>query len=134
MIISFAAGLHHVFTGNVLDTEGGTTFCPGCHAALFVCDWYDIRRYDLTPGTPLAALLDRLCRPLRQGARARRPDLWATASSGAPRRLSRHLISGFFRPSTATIGSSSPWTRSRAPRNQRLAAAAGLGPENTGRG
>ena len=36
-------------TGNVHDTEGGTTFCPGCHAALIVRDWYDIRRYDLTP-------------------------------------------------------------------------------------
>ncbi len=43
------AGLHHVFTGNVHDSEGGTTFCPTCHAALIVRDWYDIRRYDLTP-------------------------------------------------------------------------------------
>jgi hypothetical protein len=33
----------------VHDSEGGTTFCPGCHAALIVRDWYDIRRYDLTP-------------------------------------------------------------------------------------
>ena len=31
------------------DSEGGTTFCPQCKAALIVRDWYDIRRYDLTP-------------------------------------------------------------------------------------
>jgi len=47
--IALDAGLHHVFTGNVHDSEGGTTYCPACHAALIVRDWYDIRRYDLTP-------------------------------------------------------------------------------------
>lgn len=41
------AGLNHVYTGNVHDSEGGTTFCPGCHAALIVRDWYEIRRYDV---------------------------------------------------------------------------------------
>lgn len=46
--IALDAGLHHVFTGNVHDSDGGTTFCPHCHAALIVRDWYDIRRYDLT--------------------------------------------------------------------------------------
>jgi pyruvate formate lyase activating enzyme len=47
--IALDAGLYHVFTGNVHDSEGGTTFCPSCHAALIVRDWYDIRRYDLDP-------------------------------------------------------------------------------------
>jgi pyruvate formate lyase activating enzyme len=46
--IALDAGLHYVFTGNVHDREGGTTFCPSCHAALIVRDWYDIQRYDLT--------------------------------------------------------------------------------------
>ena len=41
------AGLHHVYTGNVHDSEGGTTFCPACHAALIERDWYAIRSYDL---------------------------------------------------------------------------------------
>lgn len=45
--IAMEAGLHYVYTGNVHDTEGGTTFCPTCHAALIERDWYDIRRYDL---------------------------------------------------------------------------------------
>jgi hypothetical protein len=39
----------HIFTGNVHDSEGGTTFCPSCKAALIVRNWYDIRRYDLDP-------------------------------------------------------------------------------------
>lgn len=43
------AGLHYVYTGNVHDSEGGTTYCPACHAALIVRDWHDIRRYDLSP-------------------------------------------------------------------------------------
>ncbi|MDD2743112.1 MAG: AmmeMemoRadiSam system radical SAM enzyme [Rhodocyclaceae bacterium] len=47
--IALDAGLHHVFTGNVHDSEGGTTFCPSCHAALIIRDWYDIKRYDLSP-------------------------------------------------------------------------------------
>lgn len=47
--IALEAGLHNVYTGNVHDAEGGTTFCPKCHAALIVRDWYDIVRYDLTP-------------------------------------------------------------------------------------
>ena len=47
--IALDAGLHYVFTGNVHDSEGGTTFCPQCKAALIVRDWYDIRRYDLSP-------------------------------------------------------------------------------------
>jgi len=47
--IALKAGLHYVYTGNVHDPEGGTTFCPGCHAPVIVRDWYDIVRYDLTP-------------------------------------------------------------------------------------
>jgi len=47
--IAREAGLHHVFTGNIHDPAGGTTFCPQCAAPLIVRDWYDIQRYDLTP-------------------------------------------------------------------------------------
>ena len=41
-------GLQHVYTGNVHDTEGGTTFCPQCHSALIVRDWHRILRYEVT--------------------------------------------------------------------------------------
>jgi pyruvate formate lyase activating enzyme len=45
--IALDAGLRHVFTGNVHDSEGGTTYCPNCHAALIVRDWYVIKAYNL---------------------------------------------------------------------------------------
>ena len=45
--IGMDAGLRYVYTGNVHDSEGGTTFCPTCHAALIERDWYTIRRSDL---------------------------------------------------------------------------------------
>ena len=38
--IALDAGLHYVYTGNIHDSEGGTTYCPSCHAALIVRDWY----------------------------------------------------------------------------------------------
>jgi pyruvate formate lyase activating enzyme len=47
--IAMAEGLRYVYTGNVHDREGDTTFCPQCHAALIERDWYEIRRYALTP-------------------------------------------------------------------------------------
>jgi pyruvate formate lyase activating enzyme len=45
--IALANGLHHVYTGNVHDAEGGTTFCPGCQAALIERDWHAVLRYAL---------------------------------------------------------------------------------------
>ncbi len=47
--IALAEGLHYVFTGNVHDTEGGTTYCPGCRSPLIVRDWYRIDDYRVTP-------------------------------------------------------------------------------------
>ncbi|OIO69251.1 MAG: AmmeMemoRadiSam system radical SAM enzyme [Zetaproteobacteria bacterium CG12_big_fil_rev_8_21_14_0_65_55_1124] len=46
--IGLRAGLRYVYTGNVHDTAGDTTFCPGCGAALIVRDWYNILSYRLT--------------------------------------------------------------------------------------
>jgi len=48
--IAMAEGLRYVYTGNVHDATGGTTFCPRCHEALVTRDWHDIRAYHLTPG------------------------------------------------------------------------------------
>ncbi|HXF65575.1 MAG TPA: AmmeMemoRadiSam system radical SAM enzyme [Burkholderiales bacterium] len=47
--IALAQGLHYVYTGNVHDPEGGTTYCPGCGAPLIVRDWYRIESYRVTP-------------------------------------------------------------------------------------
>ncbi len=47
--IAMDAGLRYVYTGNVHNREGDTTFCPSCRSALIVRDWYEIRQYRLTP-------------------------------------------------------------------------------------
>jgi pyruvate formate lyase activating enzyme len=46
--IALMAGLHYVYTGNVHNIEGDTTFCPDCQAPLIVRDWYLIKKYRLT--------------------------------------------------------------------------------------
>jgi len=63
--IALDAGLHYVYTGNVHDTDGSTTFCSKCHAALIVRDWHQITSYDLTPdghcphcATPIAGAFE----------------------------------------------------------------------------
>jgi pyruvate formate lyase activating enzyme len=46
--IAIDAGLRYVYTGNVHDREGGTTFCPSCSAPLIVRDWHRIEAYRVT--------------------------------------------------------------------------------------
>ena len=46
--IARAQGLRHVYTGNVHDRTGGTTFCPGCGKPAIVRDWHEILSYQLT--------------------------------------------------------------------------------------
>jgi pyruvate formate lyase activating enzyme len=45
--IALAQGLRHVYTGNVHDTQGGTTYCPGCEKLLIERDWHRLQRYEL---------------------------------------------------------------------------------------
>ena len=46
--IAMDEGLRYVYTGNVHDTKGGTTFCPSCAEPLIVRDWHRIEDYRLT--------------------------------------------------------------------------------------
>jgi pyruvate formate lyase activating enzyme len=46
--IAMGEGLNYVYTGNVHNKEGDTTFCPSCHASLIERDWYQIDGYHLT--------------------------------------------------------------------------------------
>jgi pyruvate formate lyase activating enzyme len=58
--IAMDQGLRYVYTGNVHDTEGGTTYCHGCRAALIVRDWHRILDYRVDAGgrcTECGALL-----------------------------------------------------------------------------
>jgi pyruvate formate lyase activating enzyme len=46
--IALAAGLRHVYVGNVHHAVGDTTFCKQCEAPLIARDWYEIVRYSLS--------------------------------------------------------------------------------------
>ncbi len=43
--IAKRAGIAHVYTGNVHDPEGGSTYCTKCHGVLVARDWYEINSY-----------------------------------------------------------------------------------------
>ncbi len=46
--IARLAGLRYVYTGNVHDEDGGSTYCPSCETPVIVRDWYEIGDYRLT--------------------------------------------------------------------------------------
>ncbi len=48
--IAMDNGLYYVYTGNVHDREGGTTFCHACGETLIVRDWHLITQWNLAPG------------------------------------------------------------------------------------
>jgi pyruvate formate lyase activating enzyme len=45
--IALSKGLHYVYTGNVHDAEGGSTWCPGCGQLLIERDWYELGEWKL---------------------------------------------------------------------------------------
>jgi pyruvate formate lyase activating enzyme len=45
--IALRNGLRHVYTGNVHDREGGSTWCHGCGALLIERDWYELGKWGL---------------------------------------------------------------------------------------
>jgi len=44
---ALSAGLKHVYTGNVHDVQGQSTYCAGCGALLIERDWYALGRWGL---------------------------------------------------------------------------------------
>jgi pyruvate formate lyase activating enzyme len=63
--IALEAGLHHVYTGNVHDEDGGSTRCTGCGTIVIGRDWYRLTRWRLDNeghcldcGTKLAGCFD----------------------------------------------------------------------------
>jgi pyruvate formate lyase activating enzyme len=45
--IALGNGLHHVFTGNVHDPAGSSTYCPRCKELLIGRDWYELSTWKL---------------------------------------------------------------------------------------
>ncbi len=58
------AGLRYVYTGNMHDLEGDTTFCHQCKTKLIIRDWYEVLEYQVAGGkcpycaVPLAGRFD----------------------------------------------------------------------------
>ncbi len=47
--IGLAQGLHYVYTGNIMDEAGGSTYCPGCQSKIISRDWHNVAGYQITP-------------------------------------------------------------------------------------
>jgi len=45
--IALSKGLHYVYTGNVHDPQGSSTYCPQCKKLLIERDWYELGDYNL---------------------------------------------------------------------------------------
>ncbi|MCA1826150.1 MAG: AmmeMemoRadiSam system radical SAM enzyme [Myxococcales bacterium] len=48
--IGLGNGLHYIYTGNVHDESGGTTYCPTCGEPLIGRDWYRLTKWSITSG------------------------------------------------------------------------------------
>jgi pyruvate formate lyase activating enzyme len=47
--IALKNGLRYVYTGNVHDEDGGSTYCHGCGTKLIGRDWFELTSWKLTP-------------------------------------------------------------------------------------
>ena len=84
--IAIGEGLHYVYTGNIHDTDGGTTFCPQCQAALIVRDWHQINHYAMHDGnqcphcnSAIAGRFARWTKPFKGFGRQRVPINFVSA-------------------------------------------------------
>jgi pyruvate formate lyase activating enzyme len=64
-------GLRYVYTGNVHDRAGGSTWCHGCGALLIERDWYELGRWGLARDGSCAA-----CGVRVPGVFEARPGTW----------------------------------------------------------
>jgi pyruvate formate lyase activating enzyme len=66
-----AHGLRYVYTGNVHDAAGGSTYCHGCGTMLIGRDWYELNAWALD-----AAGACRKCGTTLAGVLEPRPGAW----------------------------------------------------------
>ena len=81
-------GLRHVYTGNIHDRDGGSTYCHACGTRLIGRDWYELSDWNLTPdgrchacGTRCAGVFEAT--PGRWGRR-RQPVRLSDYTVGSP--------------------------------------------------
>ncbi|MGY0217054.1 AmmeMemoRadiSam system radical SAM enzyme [Endozoicomonadaceae bacterium StTr2] len=65
--IALANGIHYAYTGNVHDSQGGTTWCSACGELLIERDWYELGIWGLNEqgccskcGTHLPGVIEKL--------------------------------------------------------------------------
>jgi pyruvate formate lyase activating enzyme len=86
--IARAAGLRYVYTGNIHDPAGQTTYCHACEAPLIGRDWYDLGTWNVADGccgdcgAPVAGVFEPA--PGRWGRR-RRPIVVPETHHAQPR-------------------------------------------------
>jgi pyruvate formate lyase activating enzyme len=64
-------GLRYVYTGNVHDRAGGSTWCPRCGELLIERDWYELGRWGLGPDGRCAGCGEKV-----PGVFEARPGTW----------------------------------------------------------
>ncbi|MHC1738468.1 MAG: AmmeMemoRadiSam system radical SAM enzyme [Ignavibacteriaceae bacterium] len=47
-IIALEAGIKYCYTGNIVDVQGQSTFCPGCKREVIVRDWHSVKKNNLS--------------------------------------------------------------------------------------
>ena len=67
-------GLRHVYTGNVHDFEGSSTWCPQCGEILIGRDWYDLSTWNLSVRDGAAACTN--CESALEGVFETEPGVW----------------------------------------------------------
>jgi pyruvate formate lyase activating enzyme len=75
--IARANGLRYVYTGNVHDADGGSTYCPGCGRLVIERDWYELGAWRLTETGACAQ-----CGTQIPGLFAARPGAWGARRLG----------------------------------------------------
>jgi len=81
--IALANGLHYVYTGNVHDSDGGSTYCPHCGTRVIERDWYELGAWGLTDTGACKS-----CRTQIPGVFAGPPGVWGARRLGV--RLTAH--------------------------------------------
>ncbi|NNF50100.1 MAG: AmmeMemoRadiSam system radical SAM enzyme [Woeseiaceae bacterium] len=74
--IALEAGLRYVYTGNVHDFRGSSTYCPGCDEIVIGRDWYELSTWNLVRTEDGAAC--RHCGTAIAGLFEGQPGTWGS--------------------------------------------------------
>ena len=69
--IAIKNGLHYVYTGNVQDKAGQSTYCANCNEVLIGRDWYELSDWNIDEDSTC-----RFCKHEVDGVFEKQPDQW----------------------------------------------------------